>query len=152
MTERPTGSPPPLGGIHEAALYVHDLAEAEAFWRRLGLEFVARAEGRHVFFRAGRDMLLLFDAAATRAGGGDVPPHGAEGPGHVALDVPDLRALEAWRRHLDGAGVEVEHEQAWPTGGRSLYFRDPSGNSLEIISRGSWGARSGARRFGLRRR
>lgn len=129
---------PPLGGIHEAALYVDDLERAEAFWGRLGLELVARGEGRHVFFRAGRDMLLLFDAAATREPG-PVPAHGAEGPGHVALDVPDLPALEAWRRHLVDAGVAIEHEHEWPTGGRSLYFRDPSGNSLELISRGSWG-------------
>ena len=129
---------PPLGGLPEAALYVDDLRAAERFWRRLGLQLVGREEGRHVFFRAGRDMLLLFDASATVEPGG-VPAHGAEGPGHVALDVPGRDALEAWREHLDLAGVEVEHEQGWPSGGWSLYFRDPSGNSIELITRGSWG-------------
>lgn len=129
---------PPLGGLHEAALYVDDLAAAERFWRRIGLQLVSRKEGRHVFFRAGRDMLLIFDAAATREPGG-VPPHGAEGPGHVALDVADAETLEAWRGHLGLADVEIEHEHAWPSGGRSLYFRDPAGNSLELITRGSWG-------------
>jgi catechol 2,3-dioxygenase-like lactoylglutathione lyase family enzyme len=129
---------PPLGGIHEAALYVDDLRAAERFWRRLGLQLVGRKEGRHAFFRAGRDMLLLFDPRAARDGG-DVPPHGADGPGHVALDVPDLDALEKWRAHLDLVGVEIEHEHTWPAGGKSLYFRDPSGNSLEIITRGTWG-------------
>lgn len=129
---------PPLGGIHEAALYVTDLRRDERFWRRLGLQPVARKEGRHVFLRAGRDMLLLFDAAAAREGGA-VPAHGAEGAGHVALDVPDAAALEAWRAHLGEAGVAVEHEQEWPSGGLSVYFRDPSGNSVELITRGSWG-------------
>ena len=132
---------PPLGGIHEAALYVDDLETAERFWRRIGLQVVTRQKARHVFFRVGRDMLLLFDAAATRAPSDPdgVPAHGADGAGHVALDVPDLEALERWREHLGLAGVEIEHEQVWPSGGRSLYFRDPSGNSLELITRGSWG-------------
>ncbi len=129
---------PALGGIHEAALYVDDLGTAERFWRRIGLQVVGRRPGRHVFFRAGRDMLLVFDAAATRAGDG-VPAHGAEGPGHVALEVPDLDTLAAWQDHLALAGVEIEHVQEWPSGGRSLYFRDPAGNSLELITRGSWG-------------
>lgn len=127
---------PPLGGIHEAALYVSDLRRDERFWRRLGLQLVARQEGRHVFLRAGRDMLLLFDATATREG--PFPAHGAQGPGHVALDVPDAAALEQWRAHLREAGVEIEDEREWPSGGRSLYFRDPSGNSLELITRGTW--------------
>lgn len=129
---------PPLGGIHEAALYVHDLAAAERFWRRLGLQVVGRGGGRHVFFRAGRDMLLLFNAETTRKGEG-LPAHGTVGAGHVAFDVPDLQTLERWREHLALAGVTIEHEQEWPSGGRSLYFRDESGNSLELITRGSWG-------------
>lgn len=129
---------PPLGGIHEAALYVDDLDRAERFWRRLGLQLIGKQPGRHVFFRAGRDMLLLFDAEATARDGG-VPTHGAAGPGHVALDVPDRAVLEAWREHLGVAGVEVEHEEEWPSGGRSIYFRDPTGNSIELITRGSWG-------------
>lgn len=129
---------PPLGGVHEAALYVDDLRTAERFWRRLGLQLVGRKDGRHVFFRAGRDMLLVFDAAAAREPGA-VPPHGADGPDHVALDVPDSAALDRWKDHLALAGVEIEHEQAWPSGARSVYFRDPSGNSLELITRGAWG-------------
>lgn len=129
---------PPLGGIHEAALYVDDLDQAERFWRRLGLQRVARKPGRHVFFRVGRDMLLLFNAESTAQGGG-APAHGAVGPGHVALDVPDGEALEAWREFLGLAEVDIEHEESWPSGGRSLYFRDPAGNSIELITRGSWG-------------
>ncbi|HKJ93567.1 MAG TPA: VOC family protein [Longimicrobiales bacterium] len=129
---------PPVNGIHEAALYVDDLAEAERFWRRLGLQLITRDEGRHVFFRIGRDLLLCFNAAATRDGG-RVPAHGAEGPGHVAFDVPDLEALDRWRAFLEMAGIDVEAELDWPAGGRSLYFRDPAGNSIELITRGAWG-------------
>ncbi len=130
---------PPLGGIHEAALYVADLDRAERFWRRLGLPLIGRARGRHAFFRAGSDLLLVFDPSASAAGGGDVPAHGAQGPGHVALDVPDGAALERWRAFLAQAEVAIEGEVAWPSGGRSLYFRDPDGNSIELITRGTWG-------------
>ncbi|MEJ2185141.1 MAG: VOC family protein [Gemmatimonadota bacterium] len=129
---------PEVNGVHEAALYVDDLAAAERFWRRLGFQLITRNEGRDVFFRVGGDLLLCFNAAATREGG-RVPPHGAEGPGHVAFDVPDEAALDRWRSFLAVAGVDVEAELTWPAGGRSLYFRDPSGNSIELITRGSWG-------------
>lgn len=129
---------PGLGGIHEAALYVTDLDAAERFWRRIGLQVVGKRPGRHVFFRAGRDMLLVFDAEASREGG-EVPAHGTEGAGHVAMDVPDAATLDAWERHLEAAGVGIEQVHEWPSGGRSVYFRDPDGNSLELITRGSWG-------------
>jgi catechol 2,3-dioxygenase-like lactoylglutathione lyase family enzyme len=130
---------PPLEGVHEAALYAADLDAAERFWRRLGFQRIARAEGRHVFFRAGRDLLLVFDPRTTIRAGGKVPTHGALGPGHVALVVPSAEALEEWRRRLAVAAVPIEHEHSWPAGGRSLYFRDPAGNSIELITRGSWG-------------
>jgi catechol 2,3-dioxygenase-like lactoylglutathione lyase family enzyme len=129
---------PPLGGVHEASLYVSDLGRAERFWRRLGLPLLGRLPGRHAFFRAGADLLLIFDPQAT-AQGGQTPPHGATGPGHVALDVPDATALERWRVFLGQAEVPVEAEVEWPSGGRSLYFRDPDGNSIELITRGTWG-------------
>lgn len=132
-------TPAPLGGIHEAALYTRDLDRAERFWRRLGFEPVGPANGSHRFFRAGRDVLLVFDPESSLSGGRDIPTHGALGPGHIAFDVPDADALSAWRARLEQAGVEVETEHEWPRGGRSLYFRDPDGNSIEFITRGSWG-------------
>lgn len=130
---------PPIGGIHEAALYARDLDAAERFWSELGLEVIGRVEGRHVFFRLGRDVLLVFDPGTTLTAGGRVPAHGALGPTHVAFDVPDLNALESWRERLDDAGVNVEAELEWPSGNLSLYFRDPDGNSIEFITRGAWG-------------
>jgi catechol 2,3-dioxygenase-like lactoylglutathione lyase family enzyme len=130
---------PPLEGVHEAALYATDLEAAEKFWRTLGLKFVGREEGRHVFFRAGRDLVLTFNPEATRHASGPVPAHGALGAGHVALSVSDLETLNNWRERLQRLDIEIESEVTWPRGGRSLYFRDPAGNSIELITRGSWG-------------
>jgi catechol 2,3-dioxygenase-like lactoylglutathione lyase family enzyme len=36
-------------------------------------------------------------------------------------------------------GVAIEQIVDWPTGGRSVYFRDPAGNSLELTSPSIWG-------------
>ena len=52
--------------ILESALYVTDLDAAEAFYADvLGLERIAKVEGRHVFFRCGAGVLLLFQPDVT---------------------------------------------------------------------------------------
>jgi catechol 2,3-dioxygenase-like lactoylglutathione lyase family enzyme len=125
--------------ILETCLYASDLVAAEAFYRDvLGLEPFARKAGRHLFFRCGRRVLLLFDPEATSRPGAGVPAHGAHGPGHVAFAVREAE-LDGWRDRLRAHGVAIEQEIAWPRGGRSLYFRDPAGNSLELASAGIWG-------------
>src|SRR5689334_7937894 len=64
--------------ILETCLYVDDLDAAERFYTDvLGLERFARAEGRHVFFRSGESVFLLFNPAATLQPSGEVPTHGA---------------------------------------------------------------------------
>ena len=53
-------------GILETVLYARDLGAIEDFYRRaLGLEPFAKAEGRHVFYRVGEQMLLIFNPVAT---------------------------------------------------------------------------------------
>ena len=131
-----------IRGIIETALYVDDLDAAEAFYRDvLGLEVIGKEEGRHVFFRVGDGVLLAFDPAATRKGD-SLPPHGATGPGHFALGVR-AGGLDGWRRRLEGLGVAIEKEVGWPRGGRSIYFRDPAGNSVELVTPGLWGLPGG---------
>jgi catechol 2,3-dioxygenase-like lactoylglutathione lyase family enzyme len=133
--------------ILETSLYASDLAAAERFYTRvIGLEVHSRAEGRHVFFRAGDGMLLVFDPNRTQSeptttGGEIVPLHGAKGAGHAAFAVAESE-IAAWREHLEREGVQVESEVTWPAGGRSLYVRDPAGNSIELAPPGIWGLRS----------
>lgn len=130
--------------ILESALYVDDLDAAERFYREvLGLAVIAQVPGRHVFFRCGDGVLLLFVAEATRvppAAGArfPVPPHGTTGAGHLCFAAA-ADEIDAWRERLRAAGVAVEAEIEWPKGGRSIYFRDPSGNSLEFAERRIWG-------------
>ena len=122
----------------ETALYASDLQASELFYTTvLGLELDSKVEGRHVFLRCGSGMLLVFDPRATSAPG-PVPAHGAIGPGHVAFSIPEAD-LDRWVAHLRERDVEVEADIAWPGGGRSIYFRDPAGNSLELASPRIWG-------------
>lgn len=130
--------------ILETVLYVDDLAAAEVFYRDvLGLTLSSRQEGRHVFFRLGQQMFLLFDPAATAVplppgARLPVPPHGARGPGHVCF-AATAEELDRWRERLIRSGVAIEAEFEWPRGGRSIYFRDPAGNSIELAEPRIWG-------------
>ena len=128
----------PLHRVLETILYVDDLEAAERFYGGpLGLALDSRKEGLFAFFRIGDAMLLLFEPGASRRSRG-VPAHGAEGPGHACFAVAEGE-LDAWKARLEAAGIAVEHEQEWPRGGRSFYFRDPAGNSLEIATPRIWG-------------
>jgi len=51
--------------------------------------------------------------------------------------------LDEWKKHLADHGVEIEKEVEWPKGGKSIYFRDPAGNSVELATRGLWGLPGG---------
>ena len=142
----PDSAPP--AAILETALYASDLDAAEAFYGGiLGLARVTRAGDRHVFFRLPRAMLLVFNPAETAeppaAGKLPVPPHGARGPGHVAF-AATAAALDRWRTRLEAAGVAIEADFRWPAadgapGPRSLYVRDPAGNSVEFAEPRLWG-------------
>lgn len=125
--------------VLETCLYVKDLPAAEIFYRRvLGLRPFSRVTDRHVFFRLENAVFLLFNPQVTVEPGGQVPPHGAAGAGHVAFAI-QAAEIPAWREHLIRQGVNVEMEVNWPGGGFSLYFRDPAGNSLELATHLTWG-------------
>ena len=65
-------------------------------------------------------------------------PHGADGPGHICFRASGAE-IDEWRGHLSENGVEIEMDFEWPQGGRSIYFRDPAGNSLEFAEPRIWG-------------
>lgn len=134
--------PPAIARVLETALYFDDLDRAAAFYvDTMGLR-VLDAGSRLVSVDAGQGtVLLLFKRGATTAGadlpGGWIPPHDGHGPVHVAFAVA-AHALDRWEQHLVDEGVAIESRVRWDRGGRSIYFRDPGGHSLELATPGTW--------------
>jgi len=132
-------TPPRL--VLETSLYADDLDAAEEFYGDvLGLDVALRTEGNHVSFRCGVGIVHVFHPASSRKRE-SLPPHGADGPVHVAFGVPTDQ-LAAWRRHFNRHDVAVEHTKQWDEGQRSLYVRDPAGNSVELVSNSLWNTTS----------
>jgi catechol 2,3-dioxygenase-like lactoylglutathione lyase family enzyme len=133
---------PAPGAVLETALYVDDLDAAIGFYQGLlGLEPFQTVPERHVFFRVGNAVLLVFNPhqteKPTRNPRLPVPPHGARGPGHVCFAMPRAE-ITAIRARLVDAGVAVDAEFDWPNGAHSLYVRDPAGNSVEFAEPWLW--------------
>ena len=134
-------------GILETVLSAADLDAAETFYVNvLGFQLHSKVPGRHIFFRCGDQMLLIFNPAETMKGPPPgalpVPPHGlpaASGAGHICFRA-SADEITHWRTQLERAGVAIESDFIWPaSGGRSIYFRDPAGNSLEFAEPKIWG-------------
>lgn len=128
--------------VLETSLYVDDLEKAIEFYVKvLGLRRIEHgyfAGGRGAALQAGNgpSVLLLFRADITRAGG-ELPPHGTIGAGHVAFRV-EPEELPRWRERLRESGVPIEQEFAFGRNPPSIYFRDPDGNSLELAVADIW--------------
>ncbi|HKV93778.1 MAG TPA: VOC family protein [Candidatus Angelobacter sp.] len=130
-------SPPHVNGILETSLYVASAARSAEFYRRVfGFEplepdLPLNDETRLCPMRAGdRSVLLLFKSGAT-------PDTDATGAIHIAFAIArsDLRRWEDW---LAQQGIAIEERKTWKYGGEALYFRDPDGHLLEVVTPGVW--------------
>ncbi|WP_165920167.1 VOC family protein [Chthoniobacter flavus] len=131
-----------ITGIIETALYTKDIAQAVHFYETiLGLKSLTGDARFHAFSVADRHVLLLFlqgtSLTPSRLPGGVVPPHDGTGPVHIGFSVPS-ETLAEWEAHLQTHGVEVESRVTWERGGESIYFRDPDGHLLEMLTPGVW--------------
>jgi catechol 2,3-dioxygenase-like lactoylglutathione lyase family enzyme len=90
---------------------------------------------------ADKSVLLLFLTGATEEPaalpGGVIPPHGAGGKSHFAFSIA-AEDFESWREELALKNVAIESTVDWPGGARSIFFRDPDDNLVELITPGFW--------------
>jgi catechol 2,3-dioxygenase-like lactoylglutathione lyase family enzyme len=131
---------PPVTGILEASLYVDDVAHSAEFYHDLfGFEVLTANNRMAALSVVDRDALLLFKKGATTQPipmeDGFIPPHDADGHIHVAFSVP-ADSLPEWEARLAERGVPVQSRHRWPRGGTSVYFRDPDGHLVEVVTPG----------------
>lgn len=103
----------------------------------MGLELISRSE-LVISFRLEGSVLLIFDPIMSRPEGRDVPSHGTTGEGHIAF-ATRADEVDGWLHRLAEANIEIEAIVNWKQGGRSIYFRDPAGHSVELAPPTLWG-------------
>ncbi|HEY5164452.1 MAG TPA: VOC family protein [Acidimicrobiia bacterium] len=119
-------------GVHHVALLSQDVEQTIRFYQDLlGFPLTDLFENRdypgstHFFFDIGNgNALAFFDFPSLDLGGYAEVLGGLH---HLAISVPPDRWAEL-RMRLDAAGVEMERIDS------SLYFRDPDGARVELIS------------------
>jgi catechol 2,3-dioxygenase-like lactoylglutathione lyase family enzyme len=127
---------PRLDGLLEVAVYVDDVDRSVRFYRELfDFEIIASDERLCALGVAGRHVFLICrrGASANRL----VGSHDAQGQQHVAFAVP-ATDLQDWEARLASQGVTIEETRQWQRGGHSVYFRDPDGHLIELVSPGVW--------------
>ena len=129
-----------IKGLGEVSIRVKNLNATHKFYEEVvGLEVLRRDES-FVFFKVAEGYgghtqnLTLFDETNTDS----LEPKSQQLSSeqttlhHIALNI-SLEDYESEKRRLEGLGLKVhatEHEWLHV---RSLYFRDPEGNTLEFV-------------------
>ncbi|NBI30028.1 VOC family protein [Chengkuizengella marina] len=127
-----------IKGLYEAHLPVKDLSRSIEFYEKLGLELASKNE-KVVFFwiEKGKSWLGLWESEKV-----NTPYHPSLR--HIAfqVDLNDIRQAKHW---LLERGIEVREEFGItpkepivllnkPHAHAAIYFHDPDGNSLELIT------------------
>jgi len=133
---------PALGRVLETSLYVDNLPRSIGFYQSIfGFDQLMADDRFGALNVRSQQVLLLFRKHATTepvvTPGGIIPPHDGDGQTHLAFTI-SLEDEKEWIDHLNAAGVAIESRVAWPRGGFSLYFRDPDGHLIELVTPGCW--------------
>jgi catechol 2,3-dioxygenase-like lactoylglutathione lyase family enzyme len=133
---------PAIGCVLETSLYVDQLPRSIDFYQRIfGFDQLTADDRFCALNVSSRQVLLLFVKHGTTRPitipGGIIPPHDGEGTTHLAFTITSEDEA-TWAEHLRAHNVTIESRVAWPRGGFSLYFRDPDGHLIELVTPGCW--------------
>jgi catechol 2,3-dioxygenase-like lactoylglutathione lyase family enzyme len=127
---------PAHAGLRHLALNARRLDEMKRFYIDvLGFELEWEPDADNVYLSSGVDNLALHRSAPPSA---DRPPP-ADAAGQAALDhfgliVRSAADVDRWAAFLESRGVALEAApRTHRDGARSCYFKDPDGNSIQVI-------------------
>ena len=136
---------PSISGIKETCLYCSDLAATRDFYTGLfGFPVMVEDPTRFCSLDVGGvSVLLLFKKGATLepmptvGGTGIIPPHDGDGAQHIGFSIP-AENYDSWKAELVRRSIPIVSETCWKRGGRSVYFHDPDGHVVELLTPGIW--------------
>jgi catechol 2,3-dioxygenase-like lactoylglutathione lyase family enzyme len=132
------GAPPfAIAGINHLLLLVNGMERSLAFYESLGCIVESRIpKYGMVELRAGASCLDLVDIDSREGAWANPKIAGGRNVDHVAIGIHSGNEA-ALRKYLASNGVAVVEERVEETAdgsALSLYVRDPSGNTIELIS------------------
>jgi lactoylglutathione lyase len=120
--------------INHVGLRVRDLEVAQAFYERLGFEFLGGPMGPEpvaiVEHPSGVNINFILNTSADASPTNVLMDAGVKHTGftHIALEITDVEAV---KRQLDDLGIAITETVEF--GGATFFFiRDPDGNVLEF--------------------
>ena len=130
-----------INKVIETCIYSSDLESMKKFYVDIvGLSVIQEESDKLIFLKAGKSMLLIFDPLRTSVNNGGLPTHGAMTPPssiHFAMEI-EVKEYPICKEELERNGIAIEKEVDWDGKTKSLYFRDPAGNLVELITSGGW--------------
>ena len=130
-----------INKVIETSIYSSDLESMKKFYSGiLGLSIIQEERDKLLFLKAGKNMLLIFDPLRTSVDNHNLPRHGAMTPPssiHFAMEIEE-RDYQRCREILTRNDIAIEKEVKWSNNTNSIYFRDPAGNLVELITPGGW--------------
>jgi catechol 2,3-dioxygenase-like lactoylglutathione lyase family enzyme len=125
---------PAHAGLRHLALNVRDLAAMKRFYvELLGFTVEWEPDADNTYLSSGIDNLALHRSAALTTGRATEGEH-AGALDHLGLIVREADDVDRWASFLEGNGVTMSAKpKTHRDGARSCYFKDPDGNSVQII-------------------
>jgi catechol-2,3-dioxygenase len=130
-----------INKVIETCIYSSDLESMRKFYVEIvGLSVIQEETDKLIFLKAGKSMLLIFDPLRTNVHNEGLPTHGAMTPPssiHFAMEIEE-QEYQPCKENLGRNGIAIQKEVNWDGKIKSLYFRDPAGNLVELITSGGW--------------